>query len=233
MWVDPTVVSNNYGLRLAKYGLLKGIPTVVPGFNPREWLADHPDHIINWYIHNQVSPFQLRVAINNLGYLTYLDSYYLTHSLKQIPSDYNDVATSSSESSDCEKVRRVKVCSSSDSLPELPMTVPELPMSVPELPMTVPVKPKPQIVNLRVNSTSLTLELPFDCRIYINRYKRVNENKPIDAKIGLHIIYAPFRRGYRDYYDSSFHPQTLDYSIMNSMGITKYCRFDNIVSLIH
>ena len=89
MWVDPTVVSNNYGVRLMKYGMIKGIPTVIPGFNPRDWLAQHPDHKINWLLQRQVKPSELGVLLNNLGFLIYIDSYYHHHPLSRLPSDYH------------------------------------------------------------------------------------------------------------------------------------------------
>lgn len=88
MWVDPTVVSNNYGVRLMKYGFVKGIPTVVEGLDPRQWVADHPTHFISWLLNHQTRPSELGIVLNNLGFLIYLNEYYQTHPVPNETSDY-------------------------------------------------------------------------------------------------------------------------------------------------
>lgn len=82
MWLDPTVVSHSYGLRLAKYGYRKGIPTMVDS-------CSKPTDEIKTLL--SINPQYLAPMVNTMGYFIYLNEYYRTcddkiHSV----SEYNN-----------------------------------------------------------------------------------------------------------------------------------------------
>lgn len=85
-YVDPTMVSNNYCLRLAKYALNKGIAVLVPNFDPHIWYVENNDNNA-WLIKNSLCVMGNKC--NNLGYLLQLHFTSLVEkAIDEMPSDY-------------------------------------------------------------------------------------------------------------------------------------------------
>jgi hypothetical protein len=104
-YVDPTMVSNNYCLRLAKYAINKGIAVLVPNFDVNVWDAENQGTANAWKIKNSLQI--VGTKYNNLGYLLqlhFMPRKAVRKDVEEMPSDYEQyVVEASEETYECNK----------------------------------------------------------------------------------------------------------------------------------